>query len=236
MGTSGLLPYGIVGNGRVAAHLRHYLELEGVSIRQWSRREPGSPFESLSGCTTWLLAIKDDALESWAREHGRPGIQLVHFSGALSIPSVVGLHPLFTFGPTLYSQETYQKIPFVCESSAEQFGRIFPMLKNPAYGIDPGHKALYHGLCVIGGNLSSILWAKFLDDLEGRLGIPREAGLPYMRQVFENLAASGARSLTGPIQRRDLETLRKDRRALEGDRYAPIFDSFVKTFVGDLES
>jgi phosphoglycerate dehydrogenase-like enzyme len=33
--------FGIVGSGRVARHFQHYFNLLGISVRAWSRREPG---------------------------------------------------------------------------------------------------------------------------------------------------------------------------------------------------
>lgn len=54
------VPIDIVGDGRVARHFLHYLNLLGFSVRAWSRRAPAAgPTEALASCRTVLLLIRD---------------------------------------------------------------------------------------------------------------------------------------------------------------------------------
>jgi 2-dehydropantoate 2-reductase len=232
-----LAKLGIVGDGRVARHFAHYFTLAGLPFRQWSRRvsetDP-TPIESrLADCETVLLLIRDSAIVPFIHEN--PFLQerqLVHFSGSLSTPLASGMHPLMTFGFSLYDLGAYQRIPFVCELGA-RFGEVFPSLPNPSFSITPEQKALYHSLCVMSGNFTVLLWRKMFEELEGKLGIPREAALPYLAQISANLslnAGDPGGALTGPLVRGDMETIQRNLDALEGDPFQKIYRSFVEAY------
>lgn len=140
------VPYGIVGDGRVASHFAHYFGLLGIPYRQWSRR---SPAQALDGCPVILLLVADPAIEELAR--GYADRVCVHFSGSLLSVAVHVMHPLMSFGRDLYSLEQYQRIPFVAEDP-ELFRRLSPRLENPCYGIRREDKARYHAFCAMAGN------------------------------------------------------------------------------------
>jgi hypothetical protein len=54
---------GIVGDGRVARHFRHYFSLPGLSVRTWCRHVPVlSPPDALASCRTILVLVRDDAI------------------------------------------------------------------------------------------------------------------------------------------------------------------------------
>jgi hypothetical protein len=94
--------YGLIGRGRLAGHLARYLELEDRRVVRWHRGRSESAAECFADADVLLLAISDDAIESfvndavWSR-----GRLLVHFSGSLVVAGVHGLHPLMTFGSKL---------------------------------------------------------------------------------------------------------------------------------------
>jgi hypothetical protein len=73
----GQVPFGIVGDGRLARHLIHYFNLLRIPYRQWSRQgagqaagksDPASMVQALLSCQTVLLAISDSAIENVARD------------------------------------------------------------------------------------------------------------------------------------------------------------------------
>src|SRR5688572_7629886 len=120
------VPYGIVGSGRVATHLQHYLTLLGLQVRLWSRRMAGpAPPVALADCGAVLLLIPDRAIvpfvEAWPDLRRK---RLVHCSGSLVTPVAEGAHPLTTFGPTLYDLETYRRIPFVLDAGGTPFTEL----------------------------------------------------------------------------------------------------------------
>jgi predicted short-subunit dehydrogenase-like oxidoreductase (DUF2520 family) len=223
----GQVPYGIVGDGKLARHLIHYFNLLRIPYRQWSRRDPSSPLEAFAPCSTVLIAIQDSAIEPWASQYNGPQ-KLIHFSGALTTKCAVGMHPLMTFSAGFYELAEYQRIPFICEDGPFGFTDIFPDLKNPHFKIKREDKAYYHALCVMGGNFSVILWNKLFEEFKTRLGLPAEAAFPYLERITRNLESDSRQALTGPLQRKDLETVFKNLESLEGDSFRSIYQAFAR--------
>ena len=223
--------YGIIGRGRVARHMTRYLELEGRPTLSWSRQHSNSPENTLASADFILLAISDDALEKFLREHaGFNNTRTVHFSGSRHIPQITGLHPLMSFGPEHYDLATYRSIPFIEEKGGLPFQEIFPGLSNPSRALDIADKARYHALCVLAGNFSTMLWMKTFTDFENKLNLPVSLLIPYLQRLTANIAASPRRALTGALSRGDLETIRLDLEALRGDPWQEVFSSFVQIF------
>jgi predicted short-subunit dehydrogenase-like oxidoreductase (DUF2520 family) len=223
--------YGLVGRGRVATHMAHYLELEDLPFVTWHRATPSPLEKALASADSILLAISDDAIQPFLDTHtelrDRP---IVHFSGGLVIDGAHGFHPLMTFGPELYDLETYRSIPFIEEEGGLSFRELFPRLVNPSWSLDPDDKTLYHALCVLAGNFTTLLWSKTFDDFDKRLGLPREALLPYLDRTCKNISRVGRSALTGPFARGENETVRRHLEALEGDPYRRVYRAFAEVF------
>lgn len=220
--------YGLVGGGRVAAHLARYLALEGRTVRTWRRGHATTPEEALADADVILLAISDDALQPFIAGHStlrdRP---LVHFSGSLVIAGAHGLHPLMTFGPEPYDLEVYRSIPFIEERGGGRFDELFPGLRNPSWAIDPELKPIYHALCVLAGNFTTILWAKAMNDFEARLRLPRAALRPYLERTAANTLSHGLTALTGSLARGDRGTVERDLVALDHDPFREVYVAFA---------
>ena len=223
--------YGLIGRGRVATHMARYLKLEAQPFLSWHRGEAVAPEEALVDADIVLLAISDDALASFLADH--PNLQnrpTVHFSGSLTLEGAHGFHPLMTFGPESYNLESYRTVPFVIEEGGLRFHEVFPALRNPSWLIDPELKPIYHALCVLAGNFTTMLWTKAFDGFEQRLGLPREVLEPYLDRTRFNIAASGRDALTGSLARGDRRTVESDLRALEGDPYHEVYRAFIGAF------
>jgi predicted short-subunit dehydrogenase-like oxidoreductase (DUF2520 family) len=223
--------YGLIGRGRLATHLARYFQLEKLPYRQWHRTHPESLDRSVDGCDVLLLAISDDAIEPFIAANSdvtdRP---VVHFSGSLVVDGADGLHPLMTFGSELYDHDTYRAIPFVSERGGLSFGDVFPTLGNPSWVLNADLKPLYHALCVLAGNFTTMLWSKAFADFEKRLGLPREVLLPYLERTAANTFAAGESALTGSLARGDQRTIDRDLTALEGDPYREVYQAFARAF------
>lgn len=231
--------YALLGGGRVARHLRHYLHLEGLPTSGWARN-PRSDLNShddpnperrlraaLDGATHVLLLVSDDAIAPLLRRYAfLHGHELVHCAGALSLPGVAGAHPLMTFGRDLYDLETYRRIPFVVESG-HHFTDLFPGLTNPHHAIAPEHKALYHALCVIAGNFPQLLWQAVGERLEDDLGIPADVLGAYLQQSLANSLADPDGALTGPLARGDTATLDRNLSALGPGGLQDLYRAFI---------
>ncbi|MCK5251266.1 MAG: DUF2520 domain-containing protein [Spirochaetaceae bacterium] len=223
--------FGLVGRGRVARHLAHWFTLEGLSHRQWHRECPESLEHTLEDCETILLAVSDDAIETViAAPPMLTHKRTIHFSGSHTIPGVPGFHPLMTFGPDLYDIDVYRSIPFVTETGGPAFPEVFPTLPNPHRELDPSKKALYHALCVMSGNFTTLLWARAFKGFEKNLGLPREMLLPYLARTAANLAAAPDEALTGPLARGDRGTVEANLSALGDDPWREVYRAFAALF------
>jgi 2-dehydropantoate 2-reductase len=222
----------IVGNGRMATHFCRYLEMSGIRYKQWSRQKNcfEDPAVYLNGSRAVFILISDDAIAGFVENH--PGLKQmnpIHFSGSLHLEKIPSIHPLMTFSKQLYSLEKYQFIPFIHEKGKVSLRKILPELPNPSSPMDFENKSLYHSLCVLSGNFTTMLWQKVFQDFQDKLGLDRELLLPYMAQTFENLKANWVDALTGPLARKDEDTIQKNIAALEGDLYQNVYRSFADT-------
>jgi 2-dehydropantoate 2-reductase len=224
----------IVGAGKLAKHLNHYLSLLELHPLNWDRsQDPHLLKTKIAEASHVLLAISDSAIENFYRKN-LAGLDktVVHFSGALNIPEVIAAHPLMTFGPELYDRDTYFRIHFVLTGVAA-LNEALPGLPNDFSVLAPEHKALYHALCVMGGNFPVILWQKMFADFE-RLGISREAARVYLETVLHNTMKSPQTALTGPLARRDKATVLKNIEALENDPFQEVYFTFANIVAPDL--
>lgn len=225
-------PLGIVGDGRVARHFRHYFDLLGISQCTWSRRQPGaSPAEALAPCRSVLLLIPDSAvvdfIEAWPPLRAK---SLVHCSGTLVTPAAQCAHPLMTFGPDLYDLPTYRAIPFILDTAGTPFAELLPGLPNPSFTIPSALRPYYHALCVMAGNFSTLLWQKLFQELECRFGIPPSAAHPYLTRMAANLTANPGLALTGPLSRGETAAVAANLKALDGDRFQAVYEAFVRAY------
>ena len=244
---SNSIHYAILGDGRLARHMRHYLGLLGQACSGWSRNA-ASAFNShhepdaaarlrrtIAPASHVLLLVADDALGPLLRQypllHGR---RLVHCAGALSLPGVAGVHPLMTFAEPLYGLEQYRRIPFLVEAGHD-FNALFPALPNPHHVVAVEDKALYHALCVMAGNFPQLLWQQVSERFADRLGVPATVLQPYLEQVLANFIAQPGRALTGPLARGDQRTVARNLQALDGDPLQAVYRAFV-TLHGELHA
>lgn len=220
----------IIGDGRLARHLSHYLKFESLPFESWRRSQGREELAELAARATHiLLAITDSSIAKFHEENADLFKEktVVHFSGALIHPLIPSAHPLMSFSNDLYEPSTYRRIAFITEKGRGGFASLLPGLKNAAHELQPELKPLYHALCVMSGNFTVLLWEKAFRDFEA-MGLPRFALLPYLERTAVNLlgATNGASVLTGPLARGDQPTIEKNIAALEGDAFQKIYLAF----------
>lgn len=222
--------YGIIGRGLMGRHFAHYLSLLNIPFIHISGRHLLSNSQNinkLKTCRVVCLLIKDQFISTYYREILQPaGLATVHFSGALSVANCPSAHPLYVFSDMLYSRSQYQKIPFFVEEGAGRFEELLPCLPNPHYILSKDKKALYHSLCVLSSNFTSMLWQKVFNSFL-QMGIDEKALMPFMEQNFLNLKKNPNCTLTGPLHRKDIKTIQTNLKALENDPYQLIYQAFV---------
>ena len=231
--------YLIVGNGRVARHMAHYFSLLNIEFIQWHRGQtigqksigPLALNIAVQSCHQALILITDSAIEEFILANPcLESIPLIHFSGSLTTKLAMGAHPLMTFADELYPEETYREFSFIIEKSQHDNCELLSELPNKRYPIEPELKPLYHSLCVLSGNFSTLLWQKFFLEMNGKFKIPQEATIPYMERIFKNLMAHPFSALTGPLARGDQKTIESNLTALAGDPFQNIYQEFVGAY------
>lgn len=225
------MKYLIIGDGKVARHFEHYFTLKNIPSISWSRKKNSIDELRLffGEAQVVLILISDSSIEPFLSEHSfLKSKPCVHFSGSLVTDMAWGAHPLNTFPAGRYSLDVYEKTYFVCEKSDWPFSKIFPQLNNPTVYIEKGKKHLYHAICALTGNFTSILWQKGFSAFESQLGIPRETLIPYLETITQNLIQGPKHALTGPIARGDLKTIKKHLQALENDPFQNVYRAIVQ--------
>ena len=243
----------LIGDGRLADHLSHYFRARALRCTRWSRRRgvfdvaisgtsgakspnPPDPSEALAELIARadrvLLAIRDDALEPFVRDHQRGSDALwVHFSGSTVVDGAWSAHPLCTFSGSPYEPEVYASIPFIVEQEGPPLSELIPGLDNPTAAIPRASKPLYHALCVAAGNFTQLLWQQLFRGFEERLGLPSELALPYLRQTARSLEQiESSEVLTGPLARGDHGTIGRNLAALSdaGEHdLAAVYEAFL---------
>jgi predicted short-subunit dehydrogenase-like oxidoreductase (DUF2520 family) len=222
--------YLIIGSGRVARHLSHYFHLLNLNFESWDRhQDPHALARKISSATHILLALSDHAIEGFYRQHlAGHEKTCVHFSGALDLDDIVCAHPLMTFAEQLYSLEQYRNIHFTL-TGCDDLNQALPGLPNSYSLLAAEQKALYHSLCVVGGNFTTLLGIEMLKGLRD-LNIPDHAIQSYLQQIVLNIFNEPGKAATGPLARKDATTVTANLRALEGSALQEIYLSFLKTY------
>jgi predicted short-subunit dehydrogenase-like oxidoreductase (DUF2520 family) len=231
--------YALLGGGRLARHMHHYLAHLNLPVSGWARDrdcalnshaidDPQLRLRAtVKPASHVLLLVSDAGIAEVVRTY--PFLHektLVHCAGALSIPGIAGAHPLMTFGDLLYEPEQYRCVPFIVERG-HRFGDLLPGLPNPHFEIAPEHKARYHALCVMAGNFSQLLWEAVAARFAG-MDLPAGILAPYLRQVTENFLATRGSALTGPLSRGDRATIERNLGALAGDGLQGLYRAFLE--------
>ena len=221
-----LSKYLIIGNGRMARHWAHYFKLSNIPFSSWNRNDNSTAdlIQKLKNHPYCLLCINDDQIKDFHSQFKNNGHKFIHFSGSLVDEDILGFHPLMTFSHQLYDIEIYQSIYIVGSCDEDIFRDIFPDLKNKYAKVFSVEKALYHSLCVLAGNGTTLLWDLISQECE-KLKLPQEAFQPYLKQVTENILTQQQGRWTGPWYRKDKDTIEQNKKALEE---GPLYNLYLE--------
>ncbi len=157
--------------------------------------------------------------------HWRAGQNAVHCSGAASLDilhpareagaNVGSFHPLQTFASDEQALSNLPGSTFAIEAEGELFETLKEMaeaLGGRWIKLNPENKPLYHAAAVFAGNYPVTLMNVAVTLWE-QMGFSKKeaqgALLPLMQGALNNLASGGlAESLTGPVARGDLGTIK----------------------------
>lgn len=222
----------IIGNGRLAKHLKHYFDLSKKFYIHWNRQENNlDQLKILSNqAAVVYLCISDSQIESFIQSHDfLQKLPIIHFSGSLETDLAFGCHPLMSFSYQLFNLSDYEKIAFVSTHPQFDFSKYFEGLKNPHFQIPVEKKSYYHSLCVIGNNFTNLLFFKFFSEMKN-LGISDDVLFHYLQKTTDQFIQDPIRSLTGPLVRKDLSTLQKNKESLRDDEFLEVYQAFENAY------
>ena len=184
--------------------------------------------EVLAASDLLFLSVPDGEIAPvWRELKTLPlaGKRICHLSGSLS--SAVfdeiertgadgfSLHPFFAVSSKFDSHKELHRAFFTLEGSGASLSEIKALIEgmgNPVYIIEPGQKILYHTAAVFLSNHVAALaqiGCKLLEDC----GFEEAAQLAALQTLFlghcQKIAAAGPiKSLTGPVERGDAQTVK----------------------------
>lgn len=188
------------------------------------------PGRLVADCDAIFLTVPDGVITEvfeGLKNYNLQGRQLCHCSGSMTareaFPGIAetgaagcSIHPLF---PVSDRYESYRELKdaFFCiegdRPCPEEWKRLLEGLGLTVQVMSSDNKVQYHAACAIASNLVCALAQESLDLLEG-CGFDRDFALkaisPLMRSNMEHILSHGpAAALTGPVERNDVQTVRK---------------------------
>jgi predicted short-subunit dehydrogenase-like oxidoreductase (DUF2520 family) len=230
------LPPLLIGAGRLTKHFQHYFKLIDQPFQSWSRKDCYDNLRTLIDSSDRVgLLISDDAISGFYQEWSTQleNKTVFHCSGTVSHPKIHALHPLMTFGPSIYDLATYQSFLFVTEQGQASKATLLPEFSNDSVALSKNDRPLYHALCVASGNFTTLLWHEALKEFE-TLKIPPQYLQVYLQRIATNFFADPENALTGPLRRGDVSTVKSNLSSLQGSPLGGVYAAFLKWFP-DLE-
>lgn len=210
--------------------------MQGVAAGSGAAPAP-TPGAAASKAAIVLVTTPDDAIARVCHEIAESGTRLegkifIHMSGALTLSalepaalagaSVLSVHPLQTFPDAAGATRSLPGSAFgvTCEPGMEGWAAGFVSdLGGSILMVRDGEKVLYHAAAVIACNVMVMVEhaSQWLCDRLGFEGAEvTGAYMPLVRATVDNLERLGpSASLTGPLARGDVGTLRAHLEALE---------------------
>lgn len=162
------------------------------------------------------------------------GKVICHFSGSLSSDIfsnkesagvvVCSVHPIYAFSNKFTAYQNLTEALFTVEGDSEALSRmqeLFAMLPNRVVSIPTETKGKYHAAASVASNqLTGLLWMAI--ELLKETGITEKTAYemlePLVKNSVNSIFSNGCKeALTGPIERNDLETVKKHLVALENN-------------------
>ena len=217
----------IIGKGRLGRSLHSILSIPHSFIGK---------NEEIPTSDIYYLAVPDRKISEFAHTFPK-GSTVVHASGVLPHTvlrphdSVSVLHPLMTFpGPDLGMPTSPIFASITGDDSAlEKTKWLANQLGFQTFHYD-GNRARYHCAAVMAGNFGSLLLDMAAQVMSSESNISREEArkklLPLVLESLENCASSGMKAITGPIVRKDKQTISLHRTELSSisNRYLQTYD------------
>lgn len=193
--------------------------------------------ELVEACDVIWITTPDDAIVPvWKSIQKLPihGKMICHFSGSLSSVVYSGrnkkgmtacsIHPMYAFSNKFTSYQQLHSAIFTMEGDAEALAQMKPLfegLGNRVCVIAPEKKMRYHAAAVMASNLMIGLYqmsADIMADCGFDAATTAQLLNPLVKEnVKKLLSSSPEEALTGPVERADVETVKKHLAVLTGE-------------------
>ncbi|HEY9766337.1 MAG TPA: Rossmann-like and DUF2520 domain-containing protein [Chroococcales cyanobacterium] len=205
---------GVIGMGKLGSSLAASLAASGAEVTGIDRSEKMNEF--IDPCDLLFLALPDDAIEEFAQGHLWRGKKIVHCSGALGLEvlekarqdgALVGsFHPMQAFrGPKTSWQGIAVNVSAEAPLEAELFFLAEALGALPQ-AVRAEQKIFVHLAASLLSNFSFTLFEK-AKKVFAKAGFSSEEAERALRPLLQGTIDNS--SLTGPIARGDVGTIRK---------------------------
>lgn len=232
----------IIGAGNLATQLGLALRKEGYSIaevysrskknaNQLSKKLKAKPIIDLKKlskeATIYIIAVKDDAIASVAKQLKLKDQIVVHTSGSVSIAALkpcsknIGVfYPLQTFSKE--KEADFRTIPICIEGnnkySASTLEYFAKSISSNVKNIDSLQRKKIHLAAVIACNFSNHLFA-IAEDLLKKEKLSLDLLRPLIAETAEKvMEESPKKNQTGPASRNDKKTMEEHLKLLSDDK------------------
>lgn len=196
-----------------------------------------SELNQLKPADIYLIATPDDSIEFIAQQIAsqgvlKPGDVVFHCSGLLSSEClssvtnlgcyIASLHPVFSFSEPGVDIKNFSGTYCAFEGDEEAFARLLPLLnaiEAQIFTIEKQYKPLYHAASVFSANYVITLSA-MAKDCYSKAGLNTKLAENLSFRLMSQALNKSRRlkpkeALTGPLQRADINTLKKHLSALK---------------------
>jgi len=193
--------------------------------------------EIVKDSDTLFLTVPDGAIHKVYAKIAQSEIRgkiICHCSGAMSSEVFDGIrergafgysvHPIYAFSDKRKSYQEISNVYFTIEGDRERMEELinlFHCLGNKAEILDKSEKVRYHLASVFASNLVAGLY-DYASDLLKSCGLSQEfsekALIPLFLGNADAIGANGVvKALTGPVERNDVDTIKKHLASLKDD-------------------
>lgn len=231
---------GIIGAGRVGYSLGKYLvnhnyDLMGYFSRTIDNAKDASIFtntecyeslmELIKSCDILFLTVNDDSIKGVIdelKEYDLKGKIICHTSGVHTSDIIdidcfkYSIHPIMAINDKYNSYKSLEDTTFTIEGNKEYIEYFKKMFKN-IKEISKENKKKYHALAsLISNNVNGLCY--LVDKELNSIGLEFNDFSNLFKYNVNNILEYGYyNSLTGPIERNDLNTIKSHVEALDGD-------------------
>jgi predicted short-subunit dehydrogenase-like oxidoreductase (DUF2520 family) len=236
-------PLAVIGPGRVGCSIAKAADRAGISVRLAGRDDA---VDACRQSQVALLCVPDGEIPA-AAEAIAAAVPPLRFTGHTSgATTLAGLAPARGAGAEVFSLHPLQTIPdgetelagAPCalagssEAAVELARNLAARLGMHPFEVPEEHRAAYHAAAAMASNLLVAL-EESATELLDRAGVDapaRELLAPLVLRSAANWAERGPEALTGPIARRDTETLERHREALQNvaPELLPVYESLTE--------